>query len=159
MGKNLITDKPMNRADWAWMLAAVIVGLFVGGFAILADVSDSRPHLIPKYNFTTEKWEEHAYTKRLIVETNGDAQKINQAVHDADPDSYVRGFAAHQAEVPGGYCFDLFAGIFCTVLISFMFRIVVKICGRILGTKVDVAEIVRDPSTASGQAGLRSGLE
>ena len=156
----LFTRRSMNRADWAWLMAAVVVGLFLGGFALLVDMSGGGPRQVTTFNYDTGKWEERtapAYTKRLTIETNGDIQKMMQAVHEIDPDSFTLPSRAHSGLSPDEYAPELLGAVLGTVMFSFLFRIVIKICGRILGATTDEVEIVRDPSAASGQAGLRSG--
>jgi hypothetical protein len=143
----------MNRADWAWLMAAVLFGLFFASLAILPEISNGAPRQVTKFNYTTGSWEESvkpAYTRRLTIETNGDIQKMMQAAYEIDPDSFILPSADHPKLRGYDYFQIFFGGVFGMVMVSYLFRIVVKICQRILGVPPLTDEIVRDPSTGSG---------
>ena len=151
----------MNRADWAWLMATVLFGFFFAGFAILPEIGADQPRYGTKWTFVTsddgkttsskeEQVIEPAYVHRITIETNGDVQKIVQTAHNIDPDSFI----LHSLDNPkatGSDCLEIvFESIFACVMVSYLFRIVVKICQRILGVPPLTDEIIRDPSTSSG---------
>jgi hypothetical protein len=139
----LITRRPMNRTDGAWLMAAVIVGIFLSGFAILPEISQGGTRQVTKFNDKTGNWDESvepAYTKRVTVETNGNVQKIVQAVHDVDPNCSTLVSGDHPTLTGPEFLQILLGGVFAMVMFSLLFRIVVKICHKILGAKTD-AEI------------------
>lgn len=151
----LITHRPMNRVDWAWLMAAVIFGLFCAGLAIAPELFNGGPRQVSNFNFETGKWEDSvkpAYTSRITIETSGDVKKMLQAVHDIDPDSFAVPSSDHP-RLTGADCASMIlGGVFSMIMISFLFRITVKICERILGifgVKPLNDEIMRDPSTSS----------
>jgi len=147
----------MNRADWAWFMAAVLFGLFFAILALLSELSNGVPRQVTNFNFETGKWEESvkpAYTRGVRIETNGDVQKMMQSAHDIDPDSFILPYAVNPKLKADDYFQIFVGGVLGMVMISYLFRIVVKICGRMLGATTDEVEVVRDPSTAPGQARL-----
>jgi hypothetical protein len=157
----LIAHRPMNRADWAWLMAGGICGLFCAALAILPEIGADQPRYGTKWTFVTsgdgkttstkeEQVIEPAYTHLITIETSGDVQKIVQAAHDIDPDSFILRSLDHP-KLTGSDCLEIvFEGIFACVMVSYLFRIVVKICQRILGVPPLTDEIARDPSTSSG---------
>jgi len=162
---DLINRRPMNRADWAWLMAATACGFFVAALAIVPEIGADQARIGTKWTFVTsddgkttstkeEQVIEPAYTHLITIETNGDAQKIVQAAHDIAPDSFILRSLDHPKLTVKDALGIVSESIFACVMISLLFRIVLKICRRILGATPAESEIVRDPSTAPGQARL-----
>jgi hypothetical protein len=144
-------SRPMTRDDWAWLMAAVLFGLFFSCLALLAEGSAGGPREVIKYNSATGKWDQSiqpAYKVLITVETNGNVQKIIQAAHDADPDCSTL-LSSDNPKLTASECFQiLFGGVFGMRMISFLFRIVVKICERILGVSPVTNVVIRDTSVS-----------
>jgi hypothetical protein len=133
----------MNRADWAWLMAAIIFGFFFSGLGIFSEVSDGGPRHVPSFNFSTGKWNESVkppYTRRLTIETNGDVQKMIYAVYDIDPECFSLPSADHPKLASSDYFPIILGSVFGMIMISFLFRIVVKMCLRILDGWPDADE-------------------
>jgi hypothetical protein len=109
----------MNRADWAWLMASVLLGLFFALLAALSETGTSRP----------------AHEKEITIMTTGDVSKIIQAVHSSAPDSFTMLSSSSGPDHFQIFFDAIFGAVFSTVMISYLFRILVKICQRILGVK------------------------
>jgi hypothetical protein len=151
----------MTRADWAWVVTCILAATIVAGIVMLSDANQTRPRYGTKYTFITsddgktvstkeEQVVQPVYSTRITIETNGDAQKIVQAAHAAAPDSFI----VPSANLPQQTGFDYFLlwleTILVVMLISYVFRIVERVCRRMLRTDAPTNGIVRDPSTGSG---------
>jgi hypothetical protein len=166
----LITRRPMNRADWAWLMACAVSGVILAVFTTVPEaIYENQPHYGTTVTCTfqdgkpgpmhTETFEVPHYSRQIIIQTNND--KIRDIVMAIDALKLERKDMDLTTSVTPVYhlnFFDfmnvVFEATFSIVVVSYLFRIVVKICGRILGAKTDEVEIVRDPSTAPGQARL-----
>lgn len=129
---------PMTRKDGATLLACVICGLFIEGGVLLVAWSDSQPHRATNFNYTTGAFEDRvvpAYRSQVTVQTNGDVQKIMQAVRLADPDSQVLPSAINRGLDHFDYGANFVGGFIGVFMFVILFRIVEKICGRVLGVK------------------------
>ena len=141
----------MTRADWAWLMAAVLFGLFFSCLALLSEGSAGGSREVIKYNSATGKWDQSiqpAYKVLITVETNGNPQKIIQSAHEADPDCLTLLSAVNPKPTGLDYFQIIFGGVFGMIIISFLFRIVVKICERILGVSSIGNGIINDTSVS-----------
>ena len=103
----------------------------------------------------TETFEIPHYSREIIIQTNND--KMRDIITAIDALKLERKDMALTTNVTPVYHLTFFdfmsvvwEAIFSIIIISYLFRIVVKICGKILGVKNPVDEVVRDPSTSSG---------
>ena len=155
----------MNRADWAWLLAGVMSGLFCATLVIVSEVGSDQSHYGTKYTFTTtdgkpgtgtvEQVVEPVYATKITILTNGHARDIVDSVSKLglnETEAKVSSITSNRTPPlnASDYFEIIFESIFAVVITSYLFRIVVKICLRILGVKLPPEEIMRDPSTSSG---------
>jgi len=123
---------PMTRADWAWVLACFFCGTLFAVCELVVETGQSR---------ISPGAEGSPYAREITFETNGDIQKIIQAVHVAAPDSHAV-FSTHPHF---DFLSDWFAAVFSVLMISCLFRIFEKICGRLLGLPVRVGIGISSP--------------
>jgi len=137
----------MRREDWAWILACIICGLAFAGFAWLIQATADQPRYGTRYTFTTtdgkpgtetvEQFVEPVYTSRITILTNGHVQEIMHAVSQLGiKDISIRPSSNRTPkwELPD-YFASIWAGIFGFLIATYLFRILEKICGRIIGVK------------------------
>ena len=137
---DLITRRPMNRADWAWLMAGAACGFFVAALAIVPEIGADQPRIGTNWTFVTSDDLKTTSTKKEQVIEPAYTHLIRSLDHP---------------KLTGKDVLEIVSeSIFACVMISLLFRIVVKICGRVLGATTGELEIVRDPSTAPGQARL-----
>jgi hypothetical protein len=136
-------SKPMTLREWSWVLTSVLFATLIVGFAAFVDWDETQAHYADQYSFTTvdgktvssshERIATEPYRKLLTIETNGDMQKIIQAVHDVAPDSFIVTSSNLPDNSWGNYLADWFGCILTILTVSYLFRVVEKIFLRILG--------------------------
>jgi hypothetical protein len=77
-----------------------------------------------------EEMNRQTYGHRISFETHGDRQAIIAAVQSAAPDSHLIPYSTHPSY---NFFSDWFAATISILLASCFFRILEKICGRLLG--------------------------
>jgi hypothetical protein len=135
-------SRPMSHADWAWLATCVAFGLFIATMAILSELGDARSFYGTKYTLTpvngqlvrmkVEPMLVPTYTTRITLLTNGKAQEIVQAAHDADPEIETTISANHPRMSPLDYYLILVGSIMGVMLLSYLFRIAENVFRRLL---------------------------
>jgi hypothetical protein len=113
--------------------------------ALLSEIGDARPLYGIKQTIAVANGQPVAakvepvvvptYSTRITIFTNGHAQQIIQAAHNADPDIETSIASNHPRMRVSEYFLILFGSTITFMLLSYLFRIMEKIFARLLGTK------------------------
>jgi hypothetical protein len=157
--------RPMNRGDWAWLLACLICAFLVAVlFAVPEIIWEREPHYGTEYSslavngkIVSESTKSYqyvvpVYTRKIIIRTNGDTKDIFEAVNGLqrqDIDMRMESIPAQHFLSWSDFFGGFFGFFFLLMMGTAVIRIVEKGCRRLLGVS-DENGIIRDPSTSSG---------
>jgi hypothetical protein len=140
-------SRPMVHADWAWFVTCVAFGLFFATLALLSEIGDARPLYGFKQIIAVANGQPVAaqvepvvvptYSTRITILSNGNAQQIIQAAHDADPNIETSISSNHPRMRVSEYFLILFGSTIVFMLLSYLFRIMEKIFARVLRLKAN----------------------
>jgi hypothetical protein len=161
----VVTRRPMNRADWAWLMACLICGFFVSFFLVGSEVLWERgPHYGTEYSSLAVngktvsestryyQYQIPVYTKKITIRTSGETKDIFQAVTALgrqDIEIRLEHTPVHLTSW-GDFFGAFLSAVLFLVMVTGIIRIVEKSCRRLLGMPEEKNVIVRDPSTSSG---------
>src|SRR5258708_1990822 len=163
-------SRPMNRADWAWLMACLVCGFLVSVFLAVPEVVCERgPHYGTEYSSlavngkivseSTKLYQYEApdYTRKITINTSGETKDIFEAVNRLgrqDIDIRLEHIPVQHLLTWGDFFGAFLAISVLLAMATAVFRIVEKTCRRLLRVSEGQNEIIRDPSTAPGQARL-----